>query len=135
MTYEEFWKLPTIKSYFPLNYASGNNWVSFKVKCHQCGKFVSNHRTRGVVTSLFNGNYRKVNIDYEVVAHGLCHACDVITTAKYILHEDMTMSGRDPDTGKMNRWKARQEDKTSVLFMKPQKLMWWKKLLKWFGIK
>jgi hypothetical protein len=120
MTLDEFHELPTIMSYFPLTFVSGRQrWTNFELNCSDCDRVIPHDATRGEVSKLFGGGYRSVKVDYEVVAYGLCPACDKLTTARYTLHEDMTLTGHHPKTGEAARWKMR-------------KLTWWEKLLEWF---
>jgi hypothetical protein len=121
MTLEEFYELPTIMSYFPLTFVSGRQkWTNFEISCNECKKPIPQDKTRGEVAKLFGEGYRSVKVDYEVVAHGLCPYCDKLTTARYTLHEDMTLTGHHPKTREMSRWGMR-------------KLTWWEKLLEWFS--
>jgi len=104
MNRDEFFELPVIMSYFPLTFVSGRQqWTNFEIHCNDCKKLIPRDRTRGEVAKVFGEGYRTVKIDYEVVAHGLCPACDKLTTAKYTLHEDMTLTGHHPKTGELSR--------------------------------
>jgi hypothetical protein len=120
MTLDEFYELPTIMSYFPLTFVSGRQrWTNFEINCADCDKTIPHDKTRGEVAKIFGEGYRSVKVDYEVVAHGLCPVCDKMTTARYTLHQDMTLTGHHPKTGEMSRWSMR-------------KFTWWEKLLEWF---
>lgn len=110
MTVDEFHALPTVMSYFPLTFVVGKQqWTSFAVHCNDCNRLIPEDSTRGHVSKAYNGGYRSVKVDYEVVAHGLCPTCERMTTAEYTLHDDMTFTGRNPLTGEETTWEMRAD--------------------------
>ena len=120
MTRDEFFQFPAIMSYFPLTFTSGQQkWTEFSLRCNDCHRFIPSDMTRGEVAKVFEDGYRTVKVAYEVSAHGLCPACDTLTSAQYTLHSDMTLTGYHPETGEMSTWKAR-------------KLTMWGRILEWF---
>lgn len=123
MTLDEFHALPVVMTFFPLTFGSGKQkWTQFQVHCNDCDRVIPKDQTRGTVELAPWGNYRLMSTRYEVIAHGLCPGCNRLTTAHYILHEDMTLTGIHPKTGEMARWGMR-------------KLTWWEKVVDWFKTK
>lgn len=109
MTLEEFESLPIIMSFFPLTFSTGNQrWTTFSVCCNNCKKEVPEELTRGSVDKEVSGDYRTNTVDYQVVAHALCPACNKLTTAIYKLHEDMTISEFHQKSGTESRWSMRK---------------------------
>lgn len=111
MTLDEFQSLPVIMSFFPLTFTTGRQrWTNFAVNCNDCGQPVPSEQTRGHVDRevVLDGFRLIKSTCYNVVAHALCPHCDRMTTACYILHEDMTLTGLHPKTGEASRWKMRR---------------------------
>lgn len=109
MTREEFDEMPVIMSFFPLRFATGRQcWTNFVVSCNDCGWKVPEDQTRGFVEREVTGGYRTTSTSYSVVAHALCPACNKLTTAVYLLHEDMTCTGISPATGEKACWQMRK---------------------------
>lgn len=110
MTLDEFNALPVIMSFFPLTFESGiQKWTNFVVKCESCDHPVSTTLTRGHVDKQIQSNYRTISsTNYEITAYALCPTCNKLTTARYILHEDMTLSGIHNKTGQPTRWHMRK---------------------------
>jgi hypothetical protein len=124
MTLDEFEAMPVIMDSFPLTFKTGRQkWTNFEVSCNECKRPVAHDRTRGTVEreTLFGDPYRggKSFTQYHVVAHALCPVCDKLTTATYVLHEDMTLTGVHPKTGEKARWGMR-------------KLTLWEKFVSWY---
>lgn len=112
MTRDEFEALPRIWSFFPLTFNTGRQrWTEFRVQCAECKKMIPDDATRGSVDRTMTGDsYRTVqSTSYQVVAHALCPKCNKLTTATYVLHEDMTCTGIDSETGEYSRWKMRKK--------------------------
>lgn len=117
MTYEEFYEMPVLSTLFPLKFGYNQvEWTELTLFCNDCKKKVDSNSTRGTVTKVFSSGYRTVKVDYELYIYGLCTECDVMTRAVYTLHDDLTLSGVDPKTGKINRWKLNSQKN------------WWNKL-------
>lgn len=122
MTLDEFNALPVVMSFFPLTFTTGRQrWTNFEVNCNDCKRPVPSEQTRGhVEREVITDGYRIIQSTcYNLTAHALCPHCERLTTAHYILHEDMTLTGFHPKTGEMSRWGMR-------------KLTWWEKLRDWF---
>lgn len=121
MTLDEFNELPVIMSFFPLTFETGRQrWTNLEVKCNDCDQTVPTDRTRGYVDrEVVCDGYRLVKeTRYSVTAHALCPSCNRLTTATYLLHEDMTLTGIHPKTGAESRWGMRR-------------LTWWERLVDW----
>lgn len=109
MTLGEFQAMALIASFFPLTFVDKTKeWTEFRVLCLDCDVQIPLDRTRGDVTPAFQQRgYRDVSsLSYHVVAHGLCPDCNVLTTADYTLHSDMTCTAVDRKTGSQLRWRA-----------------------------
>lgn len=118
MTLDEFEALPVVMTFFPLTFGSGKQkWTQFRVQCNDCNREIPEERTRGSV-ELAGWSYRMASTRYEVMAHALCPGCNRLTTAHYILHEDMTLTGIHPKTGALAHWGMRR-------------LTWWEKFRDW----
>ena len=117
MTLDEFEAMPTIMSYFPLTFASGNQkWTAFEVACNECNRNVPHDCTRGYVERQVTGTFRAVqSTSYEVIAHALCPMCNKLTTATYVLHEDMTFEGIHAKSGKRRRGKLERSPEEFTL--------------------
>lgn len=111
MTLDEFNQLPVVMSFFPLTFESGRQkWMKFEVQCNDCDRTVPRERTRGLVDKhVITAGYRSVtSTSCQVIAHALCPDCEKLTTACYVLHEDMTLTGLHPETGQASRWNMRK---------------------------
>lgn len=111
MTLDEFNKLPLIMSFFPLTFETGRQkWTTFVVTCNDCKRSIPEDQTRGYAYREITGDsYRVISsTSYQLVAHALCPECNRLTTACYVLREDMTLSGIDNVTGKVSNWKMRR---------------------------
>ena len=106
MTYEDFYALPVVMSFFPLVFADGARWETFRGYCADCDGELREDRFRGHVTQPF-WTYRGNASTYVVEAWGLCSKCDVLTPFHWQLLPDMTMRGRTKD-GQMGTWLPRR---------------------------
>lgn len=129
MTLGEFKAMALIASFFPLQVASQSKWTEFHVLCNDCSHQIPDDCTRGDVTPAFRqGGYRDASsLSYRVIAHGLCPRCDVLTTADYTLHSDMTCTTVNSKTGVERRflperrrltWYARLMERVRTTFGK-----------------
>lgn len=108
MTEEEFFALPLLSSWFPLSFSpNAQRWDELSVRCGDCERYVPADRTRGTVRPEGHG-YRSGPTCYAVEAYALCPDCDSLTSASYLLHADMSISGVDPRTGRDSRWRGRR---------------------------
>jgi len=110
MTLDEFKAMPIIMSFFPLTFESGiQKWTVFEVRCNSCNRLIAPEQTRGFVDRQVQSNYRTIQtMSYQITAHALCPKCNKLTTANYILHEDMTLEIDVNKTGEEKRWRMRK---------------------------
>jgi hypothetical protein len=99
---------PPLVASFPLVFPNGAMWSSFKAFCNGCRCEMAD--LRGTVTK----PYPTI---FVVEAYGLCEPCRLITTVSYRLHDDVSMSGRSPTTGRWSRWEVERP--------------WWVRLRRW----
>lgn len=95
-----FFALPVLQAQFPVAFRSGARWTRIQARCDTCGELVPDDMLRGEVSRPF----RDVAI---IDALALCRPCNLITTVKYRLHADMSMTGRDKN-GEWQRWVREQ---------------------------
>lgn len=99
---------------FPVVFACGARWTSFRGSCGACGADVPDRRLTGRVTRPLGGGGVAL-----VEAVGRC-ACGGVTRFSYRLMPDMTLVGRSPRTGEWSAWAPRRS--------------WWRRLLRALGL-
>ncbi len=92
--------MSTIESQFPIEFDNGSGFPMFTAFCGQCNHPIESEHLRGIVT-------RSRKDQYTVEAAGACFACNIATPVNYRLHEDGTMTGISPYTGKWTEWNRR----------------------------
>jgi len=110
MTRDEFYAMTKIVDYLPLTFETGRQkWTVFAIECSRCKKVVGEDDTRGFVVPLFKDSYREhVLVAYHVTADALCQTCNLLTPGDYVLHANMTLTGRDPRDGVERTWGMRR---------------------------
>jgi hypothetical protein len=89
--------METIESQFPVAFDDGGGFPMFTAYCAQCSRPIENQHLRGRVT-------RSRKDLYTIEAAGACFACNIATPVSYRLHQDGTMTGISPDSGKWTEW-------------------------------
>lgn len=90
-------------------FESGAKWTSMVAQCGKCEDQMGVEDTRGSVEPMIaGGSYRDLPriIGYHVVAESLCPRCQLLTTTDYVLHENMTITGKNPKTGLESLWRT-----------------------------
>lgn len=90
-------EMDTIESQFPVEFDDGGGFPMFTAFCAQCNRPLENRHLRGLVT-------RPQKDTYAIEAAGACFTCKIATPVNIRLHQDGTMTGVSPATGKWERW-------------------------------
>jgi hypothetical protein len=96
----ELLQLDTLESQFPVVFADGGGFPLITAYCAQCNRPIENQHLRGRVIRT-----RSDMVTLE--AAGACFHCKIATPVYYRLHQDGTMTGISPKTGKWTEWNAR----------------------------
>jgi hypothetical protein len=98
MTEAEFFALPELSIFFPVDFGNGAVLREFTAKCTRCDGALAGPNVRGRVTPSF----RRAVI---VSAMGFCASCRLISSFHYRVYSDLSMTGRSPLTGRPSRWR------------------------------
>lgn len=94
-----FWTLPEMTSFFPLKFSGRARWDTFTGQCTQCEE--------DILSTHLRGHVKRIDAcTFEIRSIGYCASCNLITRFVYLLHDDMSITGKSPTSGEPARWSS-----------------------------
>lgn len=93
MTRDEFYRLPRLDSYFPLD--CGAKYTNITLGCTICGGSIEPADVRGHVYPVRESlGYREAGpvVAFKLDADGLCTICDRLSQCRFTLHSDFLVT-------------------------------------------